>query len=67
MTDFEKQVDEAAKRVAEFDKIDGYKARDIGTIYSALCCGLLKPETGAAYDALIMLQDLARTESAGKN
>lgn len=67
MSSFLKQMRDAERRVAEFDEIEGYKPRDLSTILGALLCGLKNPESGAAFDAYVMLLDLARTESNRKN
>lgn len=58
--DFEQEIEKAKRRIAMMDKIDGWKPRDPGTIAAALECGLMRPETGAQYDALVMLQEVAQ-------
>ena len=62
MTDpeFTNQMERAKKRVASMDKLDGWKPRDPGTIVAALECGLKRPDTGAQFDALVMLMDAHR-------
>jgi len=55
--DFDRCLAAARKRVAAFDKADGFADRSPGTIMAALEAGLRRPETCAAYDALVMLQD----------
>jgi hypothetical protein len=40
------------------DVVDGIADRSPGAILAALECGLLNPETGAQFDAFVMLQDL---------
>lgn len=67
MVDFDKEMRDAIRRVAAFDKIDGYKPRDLETILGALQCGLLNPKSGAAWDAFVMLTDFARTKINRKN
>jgi hypothetical protein len=63
MKTFEEEVAEAEKRVAEMDRVEGYRERSIGTILAALETGLKHPENGAHYDAFVMLTDLrAETE-----
>jgi hypothetical protein len=56
--DFAAQMLRAQERVAQMDAIDGFKDRALATIHAALKCGLQRPETGAAYDALVMLESL---------
>jgi hypothetical protein len=56
--EFNKQVKEARKRVESFDDIDGYKDRHAKTILFALEAGIMKPDTGAQFDAYVMLQDV---------
>jgi hypothetical protein len=57
-TSFEKCLAKARKNVAGLDKIDGWKNREAGTIYAALEAGLRHPESNAAFDALVMLEDV---------
>lgn len=64
MSDFNKQYMEAKRRVAAFDKQDGFKDRHLGTILTALQAGLKQPHTGAQYDALVMLEDLVKEQLA---
>ena len=56
--DFEKHMDDARKRVAAMDRIDGVCDRHLATICAALEAGLKRPETGAQFDALVMLLDV---------
>jgi hypothetical protein len=60
--EFNLRLAKAKKDVAKMDQIDGYKERSIGTIHAALECGLKNPDTNAAFDALVMLQDLREME-----
>lgn len=55
---FEAKVIEAEKRVAHMDTLDGGKDRALRTIFLALECGLHRPETGADYDAYVMLKEV---------
>lgn len=55
---FDDAMFKARARVHEMDKSDKSKARDLGTIMTALQCGLLHPDTGAQFDALVMLEEL---------
>ena len=56
--EFELKIEEAKKRVKNFDKIDKFEDRYLSTILSALKCGLKRPETDSQYDAYFMLEDL---------
>lgn len=58
MRDFDKKVQEAEKRVKDMDEYEGFQERSIGTIITALDAGLKIPESGAQFDALVMLKDL---------
>lgn len=58
MTDHERKLAAAAKRVAAMDKSDGHEDRSIGTIIAAIKSGLLETNNDAAYDALVMLEDI---------
>lgn len=51
-------IRKARERVTQMDATDGHKDRLPGTMYQALRCGLLYPQTGAHFDALVMLEDL---------
>ena len=55
---FESEMAKARTRVAEMDEVDGSKDRKTLTIMLALEAGLKNPESGAQYDALVMLNDL---------
>lgn len=59
------QIDAARKRVRKMDEVDGYEDRWLGTIASALKSGLVNPDNGGQFDALVMLQD--RIAKAGTN
>lgn len=54
------ELEKARQRVSGFDAIDGRVIRDPGTIMAALECGLLRPESGAQYDAYVMLEDATK-------
>lgn len=60
MTDkeFAARVDAATERVVNMDHIDGFEDRDLKTILFALEAGLKRPDTFAAFDALVMLRDV---------
>ena len=58
---FDEKMEEARKRVQLMDESDGYKDRGIGTVISALECGIKAPATDASYDALVMLLDIRKT------
>lgn len=57
LEEFNTAVAEAKKRVSEMDSIDGFKDRFTGTILAAMKAGILFPETGAQFDAYVMLED----------
>jgi hypothetical protein len=57
--DFEAQTRLARARVESFDKIE---REQLKTILLALESGLLNPETGAHFDALVMLRELVYAE-----
>jgi hypothetical protein len=63
--EFQMRLDKATVAVKELDEIDGYEHREIGTIWQALHCGLRYPDTNAAFDALVMLDDLRRKTQEG--
>ena len=56
--DFDDCAREARRRIEQMDVVDGIADRSPGAILAALECGLLNPETGAQFDAFVMLQDL---------
>ena len=56
----------ARKNIAELDGVDGWKNREIGTIYAALEAGLRRPESNSAFDALVMLEDLYKQSREAK-
>lgn len=58
--EFDRAKYEARQRVTGLDAMDGHKDRELSTILSALEAGLLRPETGACFDALVMLEDIAK-------
>jgi hypothetical protein len=53
--EFNAGVAEAKKRVSKMDSIDGFKNRTVGTILAALKAGICFPDTGAQFDAYVML------------
>jgi hypothetical protein len=60
---FRRNLEAAKKRVDEMDEGDGFKDRELATIVQALKTGLRHPDNlevfGCAFDALVMLADLA--------
>lgn len=60
MNSFEANKTKAIANVAALDAVDGFKDRELSTIYFALEAGLKKPETNAQFDALVMLEDLVK-------
>ncbi len=59
--EFQMLLKEAMKRVASLDKADGFRDREPATIRAALQCGILRPETNAQFDALVMLMDVEKS------
>lgn len=57
---FDEAVKAAMQRVKQMDEIDGQADRALETIIAALRAGLNHPETGAHFDAYVMLLDLAK-------
>jgi hypothetical protein len=60
MSEFDLQLLEAKNRVKSMDEADGFKDRDLNTILLALECGIKRPETGAQFDAYVMLLDVCK-------
>ena len=60
--EFDARMKQARDRVRQLDQADGFQDRYAGTIYQALLCGLQRPETGAQYEALVMLEDVYKAE-----
>jgi hypothetical protein len=60
--EFDRLLGEARDRVQSMDETDGFKDRYSGTIYAALEAGLKNPESGAAFDALVMLRDVTYSD-----
>ncbi len=60
---FKVEVEKARKRVRGMDCVDGFKDRYLSTILFALECGLKNPETGAQFDAYVMLEERRRNEN----
>lgn len=63
---FASEVEKAEARVAEMDATDGFEDRGLGTILMALEAGLRNPESGAQYDAYVMLRDRRHKEEEVK-
>ena len=61
---FRTQCDLARVRVADYDRIDGYKDRDLPTIAAAMETGLRMEDNGPVYDAFVMLEELAAAITA---
>jgi hypothetical protein len=57
---FDAKVAEARKNVEALDRIDGFADRDPKTILFALEAGIRNPDSGAQYDAYVMLKDLCK-------
>ena len=57
-SDYDLRIAEARERVAELDRVDGYRDRTIGCILQAAKCGVREPTNDASYDAIAMLEDL---------
>lgn len=60
MNTFPQRLQEAEKRVAEMDSVDGWKDRNLTTILAALEAGLKNPISGGHYDAYVMLRDIVQ-------
>ena len=54
----ERELRAAAIRVGGMDETDGHADRSIGTIIATIDCGLHTCDSGAIYDALVMLIDI---------
>ena len=52
----------AELRVAELDKVDGYADRYANTILAAMEAGIKIPESGALFDAFVMLRDVVKVQ-----
>lgn len=61
-TEMVAEISKARERVKQMDEIDGFPDRHIKTILFALIAGLKRPETGAQFDALVMLEDICLDE-----
>lgn len=55
-------VARAELRVAELDKVDGYAERHVDTIMAAIEAGIKCPESGAVFEAYVMLRDVAKIQ-----
>lgn len=64
MNEFEENMDAAKVRVMEMDRLDGFRDRSIQTALFALEAGLRNPESGAQFDALVMLSDIVKEQRA---
>lgn len=65
--EFKANIEAAKTRVKSLSGVDGYQDRELETILFALNTGLRRPETGAAWDALVMLISVVRQERTNKN
>jgi len=55
---FEAEMKKARRRISKLDAVDGCRDRLPGTIMAALEAGLIMPESGAQFEALVMLQEV---------
>jgi len=55
---FESRLEKARERVSSFGRFEKGTGRALRAIQAALIAGLRHPETGAAFDALVMLDEL---------
>lgn len=64
MTDkeFENRIDKARLRVVEMDLMDGAADRGLRTILAAMEAGIKNPDSGAQFDAVAMLRDIAKNQ-----
>lgn len=53
--EFNAGVAAAKKRICKMDAIDGFKDRAVETLLAALKAGICFPDTGAQFDAYVML------------
>lgn len=58
-SDFTERVTRARKFVAHCDSVDGFRDRDLKTIFLALLAGVRDPDSNAHFDALVMLEDVS--------
>jgi len=58
------RVQKARSRVAAMDAMDGAKDRELKTILAAIVWGIKNPQTEAAFEAVVMLEDLTNTKVA---
>ena len=59
--EFKAGVAAARKRVSKMDAIDGFKDRAVETLLAALKAGICFPDTGAQFDAYVMLDECVTT------
>jgi len=72
-TQFRSELEKARRRVRRYDKMDGKhgfatptevdERAFLKTLQSAIECGINRPETGALYDALAMIEQRLETRS----
>jgi hypothetical protein len=55
--EFDEGVDNALKRVAAMDKVDGFKDREVLTILGAIEAGIRSGDKTCLFDAYAMLMD----------
>jgi len=60
LDEFKAHVATAKERVSKMDAVDGFKDRHVGTILAALKAGIMYPETGAQFDAYVMLDECVK-------
>jgi len=59
--DFNAKMEKARENVRLLDEVEGFKDRELTTIASSIRAGLRHPETNAGFDALVMIEDLIRS------
>ncbi len=64
--EFKQRVIEAERNVRRMDQIDGRPDRELRTVLFALEAGLKNPETGAGFDAYVMLRDVVDKQAAAR-
>ena len=55
--EFNAGVAAAKKRISKMDAIDGFKDGAVETLLAALKAGICFPDTGAQFDAYVMLDE----------
>jgi len=53
--EWEHQLKNAIRRVEAMDEIDGTECNDPTAILAAMECGIKQPESGAQFDAYVMM------------